>query len=110
MTEDKKRRAQKNLVARVLDGDGSASHTQRREAFSNTELSEPLHTLLSKVAENPTQISDDEIAAVKAAGFSEDQIFELVVCAAVGQSARQYEAGLAALDEAMTDKRGQRAP
>jgi hypothetical protein len=36
----------------------------------------------------------------KASGFSEDQLFELVICAAVGQSARLYEAGLAALAEA----------
>ena len=34
------------------------------------------------------------------AGFTEDQLFELVICAAVGQSTRQYEAGLAALAEA----------
>ena len=34
------------------------------------------------------------------AGFTDDQLFELVICAAVGQSTRQYEAGLAALAEA----------
>jgi hypothetical protein len=33
-------------------------------------------------------------------GFSEDQLFELVIAAAVGQSTRLYEAGLAALAEA----------
>jgi hypothetical protein len=36
----------------------------------------------------------------RASGFSEDQLFELVICAAVGQSAWLYEAGLAALAEA----------
>ena len=40
------------------------------------------------------------MAAAKASGCTEDQIFELVVCAAVGQSTRLYEAGLAALAEA----------
>jgi len=30
----------------------------------------------------------------------EDQLFELIICAAVGQASRQYEAGLAALAEA----------
>ena len=35
--------------------------------------------------------------------LSEDQLFELVVCAAVGQSTRLYEAGLAVLAEATVD-------
>ena len=53
-----------------------------------------------KVATRPTQITDADFAAAKASGFSEDQGFELVISAAVGQSARLYEAGLAALAEA----------
>jgi hypothetical protein len=48
----------------------------------------------------PAQVTDADFAAAKASGFSEDQLFELVICAAVGQSARLYEAGLAALAEA----------
>jgi hypothetical protein len=42
------------------------------------------------------QVSGADFTAAEAAGFSEDQLFELVVCAAVGQSARLYDAGLAA--------------
>jgi hypothetical protein len=56
------------LVARVLDGVGSAP-------------------------------------AVRAAGLSEDQIFEIALCAAIGQATRQYESALAALDAA-TERRG----
>jgi hypothetical protein len=37
------------------------------------------------------------------AGFGEDELFELVICAAVGQSARLYDAGLAALADAIAD-------
>ena len=33
-------------------------------------------------------------------GFSDDQLFELVIAAAVGQSTRMYDSALAALDEA----------
>jgi hypothetical protein len=43
---------------------------------------------------------------MKASGLSEDQVFELVVCAAVGQSARQYETALEALDQALSGKNG----
>lgn len=42
-------------------------------------------------------MTDADLAAAKASGFSEDELFELVVCAAVGQSSRLYTAGLAAL-------------
>ena len=101
--EDKKRRAHNALVTRVLEGDGRASRAQRRAAFDNSVLGEPLHSLISKVAKQPTQITDEDIAAVKGSGFSEDEIFEIVVCAAIGQATRQYESALGALTEAMTD-------
>ena len=105
LIEDKKRTAHKALVVRVLEGDGRASRAQRRVAFDNAGFGEPLHTLISKVAKQPTQITDHDIAAVKASGLSEDEIFELVVCAAIGQATRQYETALGALAGAMTDRK-----
>jgi alkylhydroperoxidase family enzyme len=63
-------------------------------------LAEPLSTLIDKVAKHAHKVTDQDIAAAKASGLSEDQIFEIVVCAAVGQSTRQYDAALAALDAA----------
>jgi hypothetical protein len=41
---------------------------------------------------------------VKAFGLSENQICELVVCAAVGQATRQYDTALMALAEATAGK------
>jgi len=88
------------LVDRVLTGPGSASAEQRAGAFSDEGLEPPLRTLIGKVATSPAEVTDADFAAAKAAGYSEDQLFELVICAAVGKSARLYEAGLAALAEA----------
>ena len=101
--EDKKRAAHRALVERILTGDGRASTEQRARAFAGDGLSPPLDTLISKVATRPTQVTEADFAAAKAAGFSEDQLFELVICAAVGQSTRLYDAGLAALTEATVD-------
>jgi hypothetical protein len=98
--EDKKRAAHRALVDRVLTGEGRASAEQRARAFSNADLPPPLRALIGKVATRPAQVTDADFAAAKASGFTEDQLFELVVCAAVGQSARLYAAGLAALAEA----------
>jgi hypothetical protein len=94
------REARKALVERILEGDGRAPHGQRRAAFDNAGLAEPLSTLIDKVAKHAHKVTDQDIAAAKASGLSEDQIFEIVVCAAVGQSTRQYDAALAALDAA----------
>ena len=98
--EDRKRGAFQALVERVLNGEGRTSAEQRARAFGNEDLSPPLDTLVGKVVTGPVRITDADFAAAKASGFSEDQLFELVICAAVGQSARLYEAGLAALAQA----------
>jgi hypothetical protein len=98
--DDKKRAAHRALVDRVLSGEGRASAEQRARAFSNDGLSPPVDTLIGKVALRPAQVTEADFTTAKAAGFSEDQLFELVVCAAVGQASRLYDAGLAALAEA----------
>ena len=92
------------LLTRILEGDGRASRDQRRAAFDNAERAEPLRTLLDKVAKTPARISDAEVAAVKASGLTEDQIFELVICAGAGQATRQYKTALAALEKAAARK------
>ncbi len=106
LLEDKKRTAHRALVTRVLEGDGRAVRAERRAAFENAGLAEPLATLIDKVARQPTRITDEDVAAVHASGVSEDQLFELVVCAAIGQATRQYETARAALAEAMTGEKG----
>jgi hypothetical protein len=88
------------LVDRVLNGEGTAAAEQRARAFRNEGLSPPLQSLIGKVAARPVQVAEADFAAARASGLSEDQLFELVICAAVGESARMYEAGLAALAEA----------
>jgi len=88
------------LVARILDGDGKAPPGLRRAAFDNAALDEPMRTLIEKVAYHAYRVTDEDVAAVRAAGMSEDQIFEIVVSAAVGQASRQHKSALAALTSA----------
>lgn len=79
-------------------------HAQRHAAFDNAGFTAPLSTLISKVAQHAYKITDEDILAVRESGLTEDQIFELVVCAAIGQSSRQYETALATLDAATEDE------
>jgi alkylhydroperoxidase family enzyme len=88
------------LVARVLDSDAQAPSEMRRAAFDNAGLSGLTRTLVEKVAHRAWAVTDEDVAAVRAAGLSEDQIFEIVVCAAIGQAGRQYASARAALAEA----------
>lgn len=97
--EDRKRAAHRALVDRILHGQGRASAEQRACAFGNAGLPAPLDELIGKVVARPVQVTNADFAAAKASGFSEDELFELVVCAAVGNSSRLYAVGLAALAE-----------
>jgi alkylhydroperoxidase family enzyme len=92
--------ARKVLVSRILEGDGKTSTSERRAAFNNSRLPEPINALVDKVAKQAYRVTDEDIAAARASGLSEDQVFEIVVCAAIGQATRQYETALAALQVA----------
>lgn len=88
-------------MTRILEGDGRASRAQRLACFERSGLDEPLRSLVDKVAEQPTRVSDDDFAAAKASGLTDDELFEIVICAAVGEASRRYDAAMAALDEAL---------
>jgi len=90
-------RLHRELIARVLGGGGTALPETRRAAFDGAGLNEPLRSLVDKVALHADQVTDDDIVAVQAAGLSEDQVFEVAVCAAIGQADREYKNALAAL-------------
>jgi glycerate-2-kinase len=87
-------------IARALDGDGRATREARRAAFDATGagLPEPVRALLAKVTDHAYRITDEDVAAAKA-HLSEDELFELVVCASYGKAARQLAAAQAAIDE-----------
>jgi alkylhydroperoxidase family enzyme len=97
------REAREALVRRILEGDGKASPSERRAAFNNSDLAEPLAALVDKAARHAYRVTDQDTAAVKQSGLSEDQVFEIVVCAAIGQATRQCDTVFAAL-EAVTGR------
>ena len=84
-------------LARLLDGPGRAAPELRRAAFAAEGVTPALRALLDKTVRHAYKVIDEDFAAAKAAGATEDELFELVVCAAVGQATRQLEAALEAL-------------
>ena len=101
-------KARRALITRILEGDGKASRAERLAAFDHTGFSEPVNTLIDKIVKQAYRVTDGDIAVARASGLSEDQIFEIVVCAAVGQAARQHDTALAALEAAT--KKDEHAP
>jgi hypothetical protein len=85
------------LVTRILEGPGSADSEMRRAAFDGTARSEPVRELVMKVVTRASEIGDPDVARARESGTSEDAIFEVVVCAAVGRATRRHEAALSAL-------------
>ena len=59
---------------------------------------EAMAPYLHKVRARAYAIEDADVEALKAEGFSEDQIFEQTVAAAVGEGFRRLEAGLRAVE------------
>jgi hypothetical protein len=96
----------KELINRVLEGRGMSSRSQRYASFNNAGLSGPLSVLVDKVAQCAYKITDQDFAAVRASDINEDQIFELVICASVGQATRQYRQALDILNEVADNKKG----
>ena len=100
------RQARAALLRRILEGPGKASLSERRAAFNNCGLSGPPSALVDKVARHAYRVTDEDITAARVAGLSEDQVFEIVVCAAVGQATRQCDTASSALESAAGNPTG----
>lgn len=87
-------------VKRVIDklfAPGTLDEKLRRAAFAGEDLPATLKGWVDKVLAGGHGCSDEDVAAMKAAGYSEDQIFELTLAAAVGAGASRFERGLSLL-------------
>jgi hypothetical protein len=95
------KRALREAVTRsVLDGPATTSSETRKAAAANAGLDGARKAFVDKVTRTAYKVTDADVAAVKAAGASEDEIFELAVCASIGEAGRQLDAALAALEQA----------
>jgi alkylhydroperoxidase family enzyme len=86
------------VVASVLDGPGMLDPDIRRAAASGEDVPEALRTYVDKVTRHAYKVTDEDVATLLAAGYSEDQIFELTISCALGAGLRRREAGLRAIE------------
>jgi alkylhydroperoxidase family enzyme len=87
----------RRLVDAVLAGPGTLDPTIRRAVAEGADVPEALRGYLDKVAQHAYKVTDEDVEALREAGYSEDQIFEATLSCALGACQRRLEAGLNAL-------------
>ncbi len=93
------------LEAAVLQGPGETPLAQRRavadgDAAATASIGPApaaLAAYLDKVRQHAYKVTDEDVTALRAAGYSDDQLFELTVATAWGAARQRLHAGLAAL-------------
>jgi len=95
----------------VLTSPGATSEALRRAVAARSaalggrpaaaagggEIPSALTSYVDKVACHAYQVTDEDLAALSRAGYSEDAVFEVTLAAAVGAGLARLERGLAAL-------------
>src|SRR5699024_12330778 len=84
----------------VFASPGATGRRVRAAAESGDPLPEPWRDYAEKVSTRAHLVGGTDIAALRDAGCSEDEIFEVTVAAALGAALRSRDAGLECLREA----------
>jgi hypothetical protein len=104
-------RSVEDLLSRVLTSPAARSRGELRRAVfdhvaaltrdapSPPQIPPDIETYIRKVALHAHKVLDREVEAVRAAGYSVDEVFEITVAAAVSAGVTRMEIALAALEE-----------
>jgi alkylhydroperoxidase family enzyme len=88
------------MVRTVVEGPGTLDPRIRRAAFEGGEIAGPeAARYVDTVVRHAYRVTDEDVEALRRAGYVESQILELTIAAALGAGQRRLDAALAALDE-----------
>lgn len=87
------------VLTGVLDGVGESDPAIRKAAADGTGVPADLQVLVGKIHQHAYKVTDEDIASVQTK-YGDDQLFEIVVSAALGASRQRLIAGLEALEKA----------
>lgn len=99
MTADPHALLRDKVLDSVLRGAGQSDSAIRTAAADDRAVPADLKLLVDKIHDHAYKVTDEDVAQLQAK-YSDDQLFEVVVSAALGASRRRLLAGLEALDEA----------
>jgi hypothetical protein len=90
-----------DVIQAILSEDGALPLAMRQRLLAGAPPDDALGALARKIIERAEPVDDDDIAALLAAGFSEDAVFECIVAAGIAAGLHRLERGLAALGGAL---------
>jgi hypothetical protein len=82
----------------VLESEGELAPRVRRKIYAAEPVEGPLDPFVDKVRRRAHAVTDEDVAALRRAGLSEDHIFEASVAAALGAGLSRLDRALDALD------------
>jgi hypothetical protein len=99
MTSDPHADLRDRALRTVLDGPGESDPALRRAAADGKGVPPDLQALVDKIHRHAYKVTDEDLARLRPA-YSDDELFEVVVSAALGAARQRLFAGLAALENA----------
>ena len=96
---ERKQELWRRLEEAVLHSLGTLDPATRQAIAEERDVPTALRAYVGKVHRHAYKVIDEDIAELRAAGYSEDQIFEATLAAALGAGRVRLHAGLAALRE-----------
>ena len=94
---ERHRAALEGLRAAVLEGPGVLPPQARLAAAERTEVPPRFAAYVDAIHDHAYRITDRVVADLKAAGASEDEVFEVTVAAAYGAARYRLDSALAAV-------------
>ena len=99
MIADPHAKLRDQVLKSVLEGPGESDSALRQAVADGRDVADDLQSLVDKIHRHAYKVTDEDIAKAQAK-YGDDQMFEIVVSAALGASRRRLMAGLKALGEA----------
>lgn len=110
MTDDSHEAYTERLIEAVLTSNGETDPSMRqaiealsaqlgrRSTLQGDTVPPELASYVKKIALHAYKTTDEDVEALRKAGYSEDAIFEITLSAALGAGMARLERGLAALE------------
>jgi hypothetical protein len=94
-----------SAIDEILGDPGTTELSLRHAVLARTrvgdvQVPEVLREFVDKIATQPWTVNDDDFARLRGAGYSEDQLYEVTLAAALGAGLARFDAGLRAIEEA----------
>jgi hypothetical protein len=86
------------VLETVLSSPGKSDPSTRRQAFGAADVPAELRSLIEKIEANAYKVTDEDLTRLKGK-YTDDQLFEIIVAAALGAAERRLLAGLDALND-----------